>query len=315
MKLSSLVKSRTQLDSVSPAVYEDYLISELNGLVDLFTSNGLATNELKHGLKKENESIRNSFARIRNELQDFRNYIEHHITRLEKEYYPLSETIYHQSLDDSAEYILQRCADSQTFINVEVTELFLSRVGLYNNWKYPGMQIRPFDGKFTEVIKACDPLYLVDTDDNLFQEVKKNWSPQYQNRICYYTINDKASAPLKELPTGQFGFILAVDFFNFKSLTAIDRYLQEFWKKLRPGGVAMFTYNNCDLPYGVKNVENKFACYTPATAIINHAEEIGFQILKEFNPIEHASWLEIKKPGELTSIRGGQTLAEIHKFD
>jgi hypothetical protein len=43
-------------------------------------------------------------------------------------------------------------------------------------------------------------------------------------------------------------------------------------------------------------------------------EFIGFEIFESYNePLTNVSWLELKKPGELTSLRGGQCLAEINE--
>ena len=182
---------------------------------------------------------------------------------------------------------------------------------MYQNWKFPGLEIRPAYGEITDYIKGCDPLYLMDTDDNLFLEVKKNWNNIYQCRLRYYTFQESRNQPLHQLPDNQFGFICSVDYFNFKPMSIIKNMLKQFYLKLRPGGVAVFTYNNCDLPYAIRNVENKFNCYTPGTAVIAYASEIGFEILKNVDRLENISWLEIKKPGEITSIKGGQTLGEI----
>ena len=45
---------------------------------------------------------------------------------------------------------------------------------------------------------------------------------------------------------------------------------------------------------------------------------IGFKIISEYNGEKEAdwcaSWLELQRPGELTSLRGGQNLAEINKL-
>ena len=73
----------------------------------------------------------------------------------------------------------------------------------------------------------------------------------------------------------------------------------------------MFTYNNCNLPYAVRNVENNWASYVPKTKLLSIIKQTGFEVIESFDAYENVSWLEIKKPGTLTSLRGGQTLGEI----
>ena len=113
------------------------------------------------------------------------------------------------------------------------------------------------------------------------------------------------------LPQGQFGFVLAYNFFNYKPLELIKRYMTEIYSKLRNGGILAFTFNNCDLAGGVANAERCFMCYTPGGLIRSLAESIGYEI-HQYRQLDSANqWLEIRKPGKLTSLRGGQTLVTV----
>jgi hypothetical protein len=105
--------------------------------------------------------------------------------------------------------------------------------------------------------------------------------------------------------------IFAYNFLNYKPIEVIERYLQDFFAKLRPGGVAMFTFNNCDLPQGMGLAEKHFMCYTPGRRVQQIADKIGFENVYDQRGPNNISWFEIKKPGEIYSLRGGQTLAKI----
>ena len=95
-------------------------------------------------------------------------------------------------------------------------------------------------------------------------------------------------------------------------MEVIKQYLNEMFVILKPGGIAMFTYNNCDLPGAVRNFEAGMFCYTPKSLLIPMIEAQGFEIVNSFdNSKINRSWVEIKKPGELKTIKGGQTLAQI----
>ncbi len=69
--------------------------------------------------------------------------------------------------------------------------------------------------------------------------------------------------------------------------------------------------HNCDRAQGVGLAERNFMCYTPERHICQHAESIGFESTFSHNGSGDLSWLEFKRPGEISSIRGGQTLAKV----
>lgn len=314
MKLSELIRLKRTIDSIFPGDYEIPLQNSLTSLVEIFNNNSKKEKMFIQDLKISREKIVDEFANIRQNLNDYKKYIQNCIEQQEDEFYKVSEEIYQNSFHDDAEYILNRLDTSKTFSDEENKNLFVSRLGMYNSWKYPALQIRPGFGDITDFIKGCDPLYLLDQTEDLFTEVKKKWNSIYQRRLRYYTFNESDTNVFEYLPNNQFGLILCVDYFNFKPLHIIEKFLQEFFLKLRPGGVVIFTYNNCNLPYAVRNVENRFCCYTPGNDLINRAENIGYELIKSFDKLENISWLEIKKPGEIQTTRGGQTLGEIRSF-
>lgn len=259
--------------------------------------------------------IDEQFTNIEKTLSDYNKLVETKIESWYDHYYEASKNIYQAGVEDSAEYVLQR-HKNHTFLQLpEFQDLFLARVGMYNSWKYPAIEIRPGQGQVTEQIKGCDPLYLVDTDNNLFAEVNTKWHKFYQRRLRYYVIEEQSKNPLIDLPDHQFGFIVSFNYFNHKPMHIIENFLKDFYDKLKPGGIAMFTYNNGDLPYGAQNVEKKFCCFTPEHILTELVQNIGFEVVKSYNVLENISWLEIKKPGEIHTIRGGQALAEICSFN
>jgi hypothetical protein len=78
--------------------------------------------------------------------------------------------------------------------------------------------------------------------------------------------------------------IVAVDYFNFRPLRLIEKV--SCWNvahALRPGGVAIFTFNNCDYPIGVDNFQNLYYTYTPGHLVKDACTNIGFKILASFD--------------------------------
>jgi SAM-dependent methyltransferase len=138
---------------------------------------------------------------------------------------------------------------------------------------------------------------------------------QYQNRLRPYTTNDWSDQPiLEKIPTDQFGVCLAYNVFNHRPLEIIRRYLEEIYTKLRPGGALLMTYNDCDRAHAVILVEQFCASYTPGYLIRNLAQNIGFNLVHTWSDGGPSVWLELRKPGQLISKRGGQALAKIHNI-
>jgi len=309
--ISELLRIINSIDAVDLSVGKkaiDRQFYELSGMVQ----------NANYHVDDALETIRNSYNRSSTEqdliaktVAKYKNFLREEIRKQEVDYYVKSDQLYHESRLDTTEYLLNRHKQSVLLNNQEIFKMFVSRLSLYNRWQYPAIQIRPAYGNATDIIKGCDPLYLVDTDEAMFEPVKQKWSRTYQGRLRYYIINETNQEILVHLPNEQYGLVLCIDYLNFKPMVIIKRYLREMYKKLKPGGTAMFTYNNCDLPYGARNVENSFCCYTPGKEVIKTAQEMGFELTKQFDADENISWLELRKPGELKTIRGGQTLGEI----
>ena len=174
------------------------------------------------------------------------------------------------------------------------------------------MIIRPGLETYIEDMVPMDPLYVVDHDTELMRPAINKFTPEYQRRLREYVINDWDDGPiLGQLPNNQFGAIFAYHYFNHKPIPVICRFLDEFYEKLRPGGSVIMTYNNCDLAHGVIRAEHVWMLYTPRRLIEQHAIHLGFELTEAYDGKGDVSWLEFKKPGEIASIRGGQTLAKI----
>jgi SAM-dependent methyltransferase len=113
------------------------------------------------------------------------------------------------------------------------------------------------------------------------------------------------------LPKQCFGLIYSFHFFNFRPWIILKQYLKECFDLLRPGGVLVFTYNNCDIANRVGMVEHHSACYTPGRLVKAYVAELGYETVYAFDDESGTSWMELRRPGNYVSIRGGQTLAAI----
>ena len=314
MNLSNLLAYKATLENL------DVIRTESNVLQYVEQNNKLLhTTLLNAGLKEKIQNSSNiildELARMRLSIEYEKKLVEEMIDNFHDEYDKKSDEIYEGSKNDTAEYIFERHKENSLFANKEIWESFKSRLSLYVSWQKAGLEIHPMYGQVTDLIKGCDPLYLCDTGDQMLFYTKQLWHAKYQARLRYYTFNESDDKPLNALPNEQFGFIVSVAYFNYKPIKILKKFLINCYDLLCPGGVIMFTYNNCDLSTGVDNVDHAFATYAPKHIVQMILENIGYEVITSIDESNNCSWFEAQKPGERKSMRGGQTLAEIRSFD
>jgi hypothetical protein len=220
------------------------------------------------------------------------------------------------SKDDRAKYeqkVNNIILNSQLDLSDTSINIIKGRVANYATWKYPASIFRPSLTPFVDIMLANDPLYLVDEHQDLLSTITTTFNTSYQNRLRKYIISDHSdNCILDKLPDNQFAFFLIYNYFNYKPCEIIRRYLEEIYQKLKPGGVVGMTFNNCDKSNAVKSAENSVCSYTPGHIVFGMAKNIGYQQIFYLDDPGASSWIELQKPGTLSSLRGGQTLAKIN---
>ena len=273
---------------------------------------------LNHNIKFDNlsqevvaarASIEASLNTFNLKLAETKTHIQFEIAKLQPTYYQTSSNLWeHEMYYETNEHILQR----RMVIDGESNILLRSRLRQYSDWRVPGMIIRPGLENFIEDLVPLDPLYIVDQAQELVAPAIEKFTMEYQRRLRVYHVNDYLDKEvLSKLPDDQFGFIFAYNYFNYRPMEVIDRYLAATYRKLRTGGSFMFTFNDCDRAHGVGLCERSFMCYTPGGEIQKRAEKHGFEVIDRHLGLGDIAWFELRKPGTVTSLRGGQTLAKI----
>lgn len=311
MKLSRLITYKHMVDGLSVKHVHDEIFSLLKHVSTDLDIQAIDFDNLKQRITHNRGEVLARLDDIHQDLADFKQQLAMFVADIEVPYYVKSQTIYNEGVKDTADYVLDRHNFKKLLYEPATAEFFANRVKNHANWKWPACEIRPAYGEITENLIASDPVYLVDTDADLFRHVKTKWTPEYQRRLRYYVLDETHKRLFHQLPQGQLGLLVSVDFFNFRPLELIQRYLREMFGLLRPGGMAVFTYNNCDYPIGVDNFENSYYCYTPGHRIKAMCEQLGFRVAASFDLENNVSWLELQKPGTRSSLRGGQTLGKI----
>lgn len=198
--------------------------------------------------------------------------------------------------------------DRRSFeLNDKCIGIIKQRIAKYTEWFYPGLILFPSDVRLTQNFVAMEPMYLADVftdviDKHLepFQQVYRDKTPTY--KIDYYNHN------LDMLPQEQFGFIMCVNTFPFFHKDLVEKYLTGIFALLRPGGTLLFNYANCDLPNICSRFEDgNYLSYHNEHIMEETYKRIGYEHIYDFVVDPYLQFLEIKKPGEIKSIKTKST--------
>lgn len=307
MKLSELVALKNMLLDLPVDPIQRSTNAELDKIIYLLNVNHLALGEHLTNAQNSYQSLQDAFTNFQQQIH----YNINHITKLieHNEKYWLTES--YKTYDTLAGW--QHDAIMNMLRPISTPEIELrSRIQMYADWRYPAMIIRPGIENFIDDMVSYDPLYVVDVNYDLIGKSVNRFNRLYQTRLRPIIIDEDLSQEiLQKIPNNQFGMCLVYNFFNHRTIEHVKKYLEEIYQKLRPGGILIMTFNDCDRVPGVVMVEDKLACYTPGTLITQMAKNIGYNQFYTWNQGLALTYLELKKPGELNSLRGGQTLAQI----
>ena len=193
-------------------------------------------------------------------------------------------------------------------LSEEVQQDVLGKIRLYTSWQYPALEIGCRDGEWTQHMIAADPLYIVDNFREFTESATKNFTEEYKRRIRVYLTQ---GCDMSALPQNQMGFVFCWNFLNYCSMDTIKEYLKSVKEILRPGGVFMFSYNDGDRSGGAGMAESFFMSYMPKSMLIPLCESLGYEIVTDEARDMSVSWLEIRKPGKLETVKAHQVMGEI----
>ena len=307
MKLSELVHYSNQLETLSTNPIWKNADSGLHTILNLVSTHNLQIGNLANQLIHDHTTIQQSFDQFERTLEQLKIQLQQQIEEAEKPWLIDSYKDYSEFME-SAEQIQEWAPE----LPVERKLLYYNRMAHYTGWKHAAMIIRPGVENFIDYMVSCDPLYLVDVDYDFFKPATDRFNQVYQDRLRKYVINEKQDGEiLDRLPDNQFGLVMAYNFFNFRPLEVVKQWLSECYQKLKPGGTLIMTFNDCDRYKAVLLVERHYTRYTTGKMIRNWAKYLGFEETFCHHDDGPITWIELRKPGELVSLRGGQTLAEI----
>jgi SAM-dependent methyltransferase len=309
MKLSDIIAYRNHLEESTPLNGVLVAHDRLAPVLHTVKSNDIQLTHLVDRLSQDYKNVLGSIDHFEHTVDDIKDEISHLIQQMEPAYFAESYRLYSQEMiHDTAEYILNRRIE----ITPEVAGYITARIQAHGDWHHAGMIIHPGHEEWITYLVGHDPLYLVAPMSEMLDPAVLRFNDQYQRRLRTYTVTESVDNPILEyLPNNQFSFCLVYNFFNYKPQEIVNQYLTEIYQKLKPGGAVAFTFNDCDYAGAAALAERSFMCYTPGRTVLAHARAVGFQVRQRYRMSNSTTWIELQRPGQLTSLKGGQSLAKV----
>ena len=322
MNLVDLVNFRNTLEQgVDLQPLRDELDKIIKHHVD--TINGVDEN-----FAESTNSVIEHFLTIKNQLQIHQPKILETIVNLNQEIRQRTQKFLTRNYDferdlQNEEFLTQNLRTVRHWRNIRLDRddspdrHMLGVIQKHVMYRYPVLEIGCRDGEWTKYLVAGDPLYVAEYTEEFLHNAVHQFTKQYVPRVRRYLIKNDT---IENLPLNQFNFIFSYNFFNYLAFDSIKEWMRSAHEWLRPGGVIMFTYNNADHGFAAGMAESGTQSYCPMSLLVPMCESIGLEYHDHkdyvqdigFTPL---SWIQFKKPGELTTIKWAQAMGEIKPYN
>jgi phospholipid N-methyltransferase len=314
MRLSDLIRLKNNLKSInldSVRQQAEVLDGQLSQLFTI-TMHMSYRDQLDEKIK-DCDMIENALVGIESKIQELLKQIDAEVSEITKDYMARGYMVNGFYGSNYTDVPTER-NDRLLPINDETRSEVVVRLRSYTDWHYPVLEIGPGDGTWTEHLVAGDPLYILERHQEFIDNTLNKFNGVYRNRIRPYLTGMHGRTQEEDmsmLPENQFGFIFSWNVFNYMPLKETIAMLQGSYQCLRPGGVMMFSYNNCDVAQCAEYVEQGFRSWMPSMLLEQTCKDLGFEIIANRSIEETVHWIEIRKPGALTTTKYHQVLGKI----
>lgn len=313
-KLTELVKIRELLESV---YVTDNIVSAVKTLENNLVS--VSRDTPLTDVTADVDQVVNDLSRLYSDLQFNQDRYGLVLTRIDQQIQLEAQKFYTDN------YSLELRVETEAVENirkvrvmdlsVETKQAVIDRIQLHTTWRYPALEIGCRDGEWTGHMVAADPLYITDHYREFLESAPAQFPEEYQRRLRTYLTRD---TDLSMLPQSQMAFVFCWNFLNYRSLDTVKEYLKSVRDLLRPGGVFMFSYNNGDRSKQAGYAEGFWMSYLPKSMLVPLCESLSFEVIHTHDISGEGtdvSWIEIKKPGELATVKANQVMGEIKRIE
>jgi hypothetical protein len=216
---------------------------------------------------------------------------------------------------DDVDQIISR----QEYISNDFEDQVIGVMQQYVAWQYPNLEVNPADGRYSSIMSAATPQYAICPTKELGEILKSKFNKFYATRRLriYDSISD--------IPINQIGFATCINMFEYMPLDPIKDITKQVFDCLRPGGMFLLSYNNCNHARSLDLLNNDFRCLNTKELMESLVFGQGFDVIKTgsskvpgsrpdtYNIDGTWTWLLVSKPGARSTQRlsaGDATIIE-----
>jgi hypothetical protein len=253
-----------------------------------------AYNQLLNSLKKL-DIAKQEFETTKENLV---NAIQHELHIREVQILQNDYITYESKLELGEAWTDEEAVNLNNFISKEFNNKINSFIQYYTTWKYPSLDANPIDGRYTRIMVGGDPLYVYCERKAVANIVRDKFNEFYaKRRLRIYNNLDK-------FPQNQIGLAVCINCFEYMPLDPIKDIAKKIFNILRPGGVFLISYNNCEERRSLELLSNNFRCYGTKNLMTNMLYGQGYDITDNGTTDDGTwSWMIVQKPGVLKTQR------------
>jgi SAM-dependent methyltransferase len=264
--------------------------------------------QIKEAVRILQEACKENFDMFKNELKQDLDSLERYIKHSDQAYQAINSDMgksLAMGFNDKFFEIMQvtHHQNVSNFIDTWILK--------QSDWKYPVVYLCPTTLMYTEHGVKTNLAYIL---SNRFNRNKidsylntKNISNSKQYR--HKNLEIHGDIPDMDVPYGQVGSIVCLEYLPYLSLEQIRNLLKSFFHMLKPGGSAFIHFSDADQQSEWNSVVQKKRTYLTESLLKQIAVKFDFEC--EFFHIEDFySFASIRKPGKLDSIKAGPTKME-----
>lgn len=294
-KLSTLLSKFKSLENVENVInlnnVEEYVSAINTQIDDLSIVDNHELKQAEANLLKSVEEYRSSIANIKQNLNN--TYFSN-----SKEYQNISDSIWR---DNSEKMTFNEHLHWTPLWppSVEEQEKLIVQIKRYANWQIPGLIYGAKDTDLITALNGVNPIYIVDNYKEYADLQKSKFDPAVARRMRFYHLDNVTS-----LPNNAIGLIVIYNELPFLPWSMSNALLKILSRKLRPGGVIIFNYNDCNTVKGLKYFEDRNMVFTTFEMFDNLLTSTDLSFVEKYNSaFGDFSYLIYTKNGEQPLVK------------